>query len=194
MPIQLPQGLQINAKQAVDTRLLLSYEKMRTQDDNVMPVKYFTICVEDGGLYLYDKNNEVDETTGKFRPILGRVNLDIEDLKRQVQELNNELSNKLGKDNLLAGDNVTIEEDSEGNLIISSTGGGMDPERLAIELPGALRKALERQADKDAGLIVDSEGNIKVSVNSEHLKIEDNKIDLQEGILLQAIENNLIGE
>ena len=188
MPIQLPQGLQINAKQPVDTRLLLSKAAMLSQDDNVMPVKYLAVCVDDGKLYLYDKNNEVDAETGKFREILANVSLDIADIKSQLISLNNQLEKK--QDKLTAGDNITIAEDSEGNLIISSIGGGLDPESLANELPGALKKALERQELQDSGLSVDNSGNIKVNVNSDFLKIEDNMINLQEGILLQAIDSN----
>lgn len=67
MAIKLPQGLEITSKQPVDTRLVLSKERMRSINDGVMPSNYFTICSDDGKLYLYNKNNPVDESTGKFR-------------------------------------------------------------------------------------------------------------------------------
>lgn len=43
---------------------------------------------------------------------------------------------------------------------------------LAVKLPGALAKALAIQ-EEDSGLVVDSSGNIKVSLDSDYLMIDD---------------------
>lgn len=67
MAISIPQALELNAKQPIDTRLLLTKAKMLAMSDDNMPSKYFAMCMDDGKLYLYDKNNEVDPETGKFR-------------------------------------------------------------------------------------------------------------------------------
>lgn len=44
-----------------------NYEEMRNVLDSRMPRLYITYCLEDGKVYLYKKNNEVDPVTGKFR-------------------------------------------------------------------------------------------------------------------------------
>jgi hypothetical protein len=44
---------------------------MLTVNDNLMPSKYFTVCQDDGKIYLYDKTNTVDPATGKFRVFEG---------------------------------------------------------------------------------------------------------------------------
>ena len=185
MAIQLPQGLQINAKQAVDIRLVMSKAMMLAQDDNLMPVKYLTICVDDGKLYLYDKNSEPNPETGKFKEILANVNKDVEGLEDQIDAFNDALSKK--QDILHAGEGIEIVQDSSGDLIINSL---INASSLAEYIPEALKIALENQ-EADSGLEVDSEGNIKVSLDSDFLEIDDdNKITLSDGILLQAIDSN----
>ena len=68
--------------------------------------------------------------------------------------------------------------------------GEITPDDLAVKLPPALKKALQEQTDKNSGLIVDENNNIKVNVNDGHLIINNNVLDIQEGMLLQAIESN----
>ena len=65
--IQVIQGFKLSTRDPVDNRILLSKDEMTRVNDNQMPDKYFAMCKEDGNLYVYDKSNEVDETTGKFR-------------------------------------------------------------------------------------------------------------------------------
>lgn len=138
MAIKLPQGLNITSSEPVDIRIVLTKAEMVSIVDARMPQVYLAICKDDGKLYLYNKNNEVDKDTGKFR-------------------------------------------------LHSS---GMDPEELAIELPGALKKALSLQTSKDSGLVVDNDNNIKLNINEDHLKIDNNILDIQDGLLIQAIESN----
>lgn len=57
----------------VDTRLVLSKKGMREANDNYLPDIYFALCKDDGHFYLYNKNNEVNEETGKFRLIVDEV-------------------------------------------------------------------------------------------------------------------------
>lgn len=138
MAIKLPQGLNITSTDPVDIRILLTKDEMRDIPDATMPSVYLALCKEDGKLYLYNKTNDVNTPTGRFRLY---------------------------------------------------SGGGITPEELALELPSALKKTLEDQ-EEDSGLIVDSNGNIKLNINEEHLKIDNNILDIQEGMLLQAIESN----
>lgn len=87
MAIELPQGLKITSKQPVDTRILLKKSAMLTVDENMMPSKYFTICMDDGKLYLYDKENSVDSETGKFRVLEANVDLSEYATKAELKEL-----------------------------------------------------------------------------------------------------------
>jgi len=64
--IQVVQGFRVSTRDAVDNRLLLTKAEMRTVKDTQMPEKYFTICKDDGMLYLYDKSATAGAETGKF--------------------------------------------------------------------------------------------------------------------------------
>ena len=44
-----------------------TFEEMAAVRDNTMPPIYLAYCLEDKNFYKYDKENEVDPTTGKFR-------------------------------------------------------------------------------------------------------------------------------
>ena len=50
-------------------------------------------------------------------------------------------------------------------------------EELALKLPGALKKTLQAQTDKNSGLTIDDNNNIKVNVNQDELQIVNNKIE-----------------
>ena len=69
--ISIVQGFKVMTRDAVDNRILLSKSEMRNIKDSQMPDKYFAICKDDGGLYLYDKSRAVtltseEDDTGKF--------------------------------------------------------------------------------------------------------------------------------
>jgi hypothetical protein len=44
-----------------------TFEEMLAVRDNGMPQLYLAYCLQDKNIYKYDKDNEVDPTTGKFR-------------------------------------------------------------------------------------------------------------------------------
>lgn len=71
MAIKTSQGFKITSNEAVDANLTLTKLEMKNIDENLIPDKYLTICQDDGKLYLYNKGNSVDETTGKFRVFEG---------------------------------------------------------------------------------------------------------------------------
>lgn len=50
----------------VDTRLVLTKKEMKEANDNYLPDTYFALCKDEGHFYLYNKNNESNEETGKF--------------------------------------------------------------------------------------------------------------------------------
>lgn len=57
----------------IDKDLVMTKAQMRSVNDNVMPNAYFTVCEDDGQLYLYRKTNTVDGETGKYRLQKGGV-------------------------------------------------------------------------------------------------------------------------
>lgn len=69
--ININAGFEIGSGQPIDSRQLLTKVQMLSIDENIMPSKYFCICSDDGLLYTYDANNEVDEELGKFRVASG---------------------------------------------------------------------------------------------------------------------------
>ena len=69
--IKVSTGFQVTSADAIDARIALTKDQMKAVNDNQMPDRYFTICQEDGKLYLYDKTKAVDENTGKFRVFEG---------------------------------------------------------------------------------------------------------------------------
>lgn len=71
MGIKISQGFERRGAFPIDDDLLLTKAEMLTVNDGLMPDKYFTICQDDGKLYLYDKENTFDTDTGKFRVLEG---------------------------------------------------------------------------------------------------------------------------
>lgn len=71
MAINVSQAFKRTSANPIDESLALTKAQMKAVNDNLMPVKWFTIGQEDGKIYLYDKSNTVDETTGKFRVFEG---------------------------------------------------------------------------------------------------------------------------
>lgn len=55
----------------IDDSLTLTKAQMAAISDNIMPNKYFTICQDDGYIYLYDKSATASLTTGKFTKFEG---------------------------------------------------------------------------------------------------------------------------
>ena len=71
MSINVSQSFHRTSANPVDDTLTLTKAEMLAVNDNLMPAKYFTICLDDGKLYLYSKTNEMSEETGKFRVLEG---------------------------------------------------------------------------------------------------------------------------
>lgn len=83
--IQIPQGYWVTGPEAIDQRLVLTKQQMRYTKDEWMPEVYFCICSEPDLLndeyvyriYCYNKHNEPDHETGKFRPYTGVTYADL---------------------------------------------------------------------------------------------------------------------
>lgn len=67
MAINVSQPFHRTSAGPIDDSLNYSKAQMLAVNDNLMPSKWFTVCADDGQFYLYDKSNEPDEETGKFR-------------------------------------------------------------------------------------------------------------------------------
>lgn len=65
--IQIIQGFELLTREAVDNRLVLSKAEMLSVNDNQMPDTYFAVCKDDKKLYVYNKDSNPSEDTGKFR-------------------------------------------------------------------------------------------------------------------------------
>ena len=113
MAINFPNGFIITSQEPIDSRIVLTKAEMAAMKKARMPQVYFAVCSDDSKIYIYNAENEVDPTTGRFRPLLAGVEGDIATLQAAVQQLNADLAKK--QDQLTAGDNITIEQDSEGN-------------------------------------------------------------------------------
>lgn len=67
MALQFPSGFSMAHSEPVDNRLTMSKAEMLATKKAKMPQVYLTVCTDDGQLYLYNSDNEVDEETGRFR-------------------------------------------------------------------------------------------------------------------------------
>ena len=77
MAIKLSDGLEILAGAAVDSRLILTKEQMRSMSKSNMPSIYLCICSDDKKLYIFDGSitkADVDPEIGRFRPIENYLN------------------------------------------------------------------------------------------------------------------------
>lgn len=65
--IDLGTGFKVLTPLPVDERMVLTTEEMLNMNDNIMPDVYIATNKDDGQLYLYNKTNDIDAETGKFR-------------------------------------------------------------------------------------------------------------------------------
>ena len=66
MGIKIAQSFTRTGKFAIDETLLLTKAQMVAINDSLMPEKYFTLCLDDGKFYIYDKERTPSTETGKF--------------------------------------------------------------------------------------------------------------------------------
>ena len=69
--INISQAFHRTSANPVDESMALTKAQMLTVNDNLMPAYYFTICQDDGKIYLYDKSATASVTTGKFKEFEG---------------------------------------------------------------------------------------------------------------------------
>lgn len=71
MAINVSQAFHRTSANPVDDTMALTKAQMLTVNDNLMPDYYFTICQDDGYIYLYDKSATASASTGKFKKFEG---------------------------------------------------------------------------------------------------------------------------
>lgn len=69
--INLGTGFHIGSRDSVDDRLILTKEQMLNINLNIMPDVYMCVCRDDGAIYTFNIDNEVNDKTGKFRILSG---------------------------------------------------------------------------------------------------------------------------
>lgn len=77
MSIKVSQTFERTSAQPIDASLTLTKAQMVATNDNLMPDYYFTICQDDGKIYLYDKTATPSATTGKFTEFSGGGSSDV---------------------------------------------------------------------------------------------------------------------
>lgn len=116
MAIKVGQAFERTSAQPIDTSLALTKAQMVSVNDNLMPPYYFTICQDDGKIYLYDKSATASGTTGKFKKFDGGSGGGA-DIYSTTDTLNDEIN---GTKVVLAADlpGVTLSDLTVGSSII----------------------------------------------------------------------------
>lgn len=70
MAISINTGFNMGSGQPIDSRNIISKVDMRSINENVWPEVYYTTCKDDGKLYVFNKANEPNNETGKFRLVI----------------------------------------------------------------------------------------------------------------------------
>ena len=84
MGIKLSTNFDIGAPVPVDSKLVVSTKAgLTTINENIWPEGYLTICLEDKQLYIFNKNNDVDAETGKFRKVAADIDTSLFEKKAQ---------------------------------------------------------------------------------------------------------------
>ena len=80
----------------VERDMFQTIEAMREYNENYLPQVFIATCVEDGGIWVFNKGNEVDPDTGKWRKFEGGT-ADLINYYTKVQ-INNLLGDKVDKE------------------------------------------------------------------------------------------------
>jgi len=72
MPIPFGANVELLSEVPNFTRDMFNTKaEMKAFAEYKLPPVFLATCVEDGGIYLYNKNNAIDETTGRWRAVSG---------------------------------------------------------------------------------------------------------------------------
>lgn len=94
MAIKIGQAFERTSANPIDLSLTLTKAQMLAVDDDLMPNRYFTVCQDDGKLYMYDKNATPNAQTGKYSIVSGGGNTEsIELTQAQYDALSDDEKN-----------------------------------------------------------------------------------------------------
>lgn len=126
MAIKLGEGFEITGYDPIDFRLVLTKEQMSkivgdedsgsNPDDFAMPERYFAFCVDDGFIYGFDYEADMDPETGKFRKLELGGNTPAADSGPESERPDADDANPGDKwYDPTTGETTVVEVDSEGN-------------------------------------------------------------------------------
>lgn len=167
MAIKIGQAFERTSANPVDLSLTLTKAQMLAVDDDLMPNKYFTVCQDDGKLYMYDKNATPNAQTGKYSVVSGGGNTEsIELTQAQYDALSDDEKNNgtvyfitdgqgggggdipIATPTTLGGVKVGagLQVQSDGTLSADGSGGGAVPDG------GTLGQALVKKSNANQDL------------------------------------------
>lgn len=115
MSINVSQAFKRTSIAPIDETLALTKAQMVATVDTLMPAYYFTICQDDGEIYLYDKSASATSTTGKFTKFTGGGGSSDVKFFDTTDTLNPEIN---GTKNVVAGDLPGVDWD---DLVVGSS-------------------------------------------------------------------------
>ena len=118
MAISTASGFSLGSSDPIDDRLVLTKAQMKTANDAVYPDVYIAVCKEDGSLYVYNKENEIDEETGKFRIFKSGGEITVDDEMSDTSE--NPVQNKVVNKAII--DNVFLKVENPSTYFSTNTG------------------------------------------------------------------------
>lgn len=107
--IKVNDGFKIQSPVSIDSRLVLSLEEMKNINENTQPDVYLAICKDDGLIYTYNKENDIDETSGKFKKLEVEGSLDYNDLENKPLSLSGNLVSISFSEPIDSGDDIVVE-------------------------------------------------------------------------------------
>lgn len=81
----------------IDESLTLTKAQMLAVSDDAMPDKYFCVCLDDGKLYVYDKNATPNAETGKFSLYANGEEYDDTELNERMSQAEDGIANRYTK-------------------------------------------------------------------------------------------------
>lgn len=173
MSININSGFALGAATPIDDRLVLTKEQMLNIDENVYPSVYLCVCADDGLMYTFNKDNESNDITGKFRVSSGDSTVYLETLDEYqalvdagIVDPNTEYiisGNAVGA--LLSADKVTYNGTTSG-LTATTVQEAVDELKTLVDgssanIEQAITEAISAEAEARNQAIADAATEVK---------------------------------
>lgn len=99
--------------------LFLTKSAMKSYDTSSIDKMGLALCFEDGGLYLYNENNEVDEAVGRWRKV-GSTQVAPDEPTDDNTITEEQLDAIVGTDTVMIDMNENVLVDKDGNVLLLS--------------------------------------------------------------------------